>query len=74
MIKIYGTKTCYYCSKARDYFEAKDLTYDYIDIGEDSEARKKLIEEYNISTVPFIIVNGKHIIGFDKKEIESALA
>ena len=63
MIKIYGTKNCRYCGIAKEYFSSKELPFEYIDVGEDLDKRKIMVETYKTMSVPVIVINDKPIMG-----------
>ena len=73
-IKIYSTKTCPYCVMAKDYLAEKGVEFDYIDVSEDQEQAKEMVEKSGQMGVPVLDINGEIIIGFDKEKIDAALA
>ena len=61
MIKIYGTKTCSYCTRAKDLCTVNNLPFIEINISENEEAKQMLFEN-NYKTVPQIW-DDKHYVG-----------
>ena len=73
-IKIYSTKTCPNCVMAKDYLAEKGVEFYYIDVSEDQEQAKEMVEKSGQMGVPVLDINGEIIIGFDKEKIDAALA
>lgn len=72
-VKIYSTPTCPYCVMAKDFFKEKGIEYVDINVAEDREAAKKMVEKSGQMGVPQIEINGKLIVGFNKEAIEEEL-
>lgn len=77
-IVMYGrAQGCDGCDDAKSLLKEYDLPYDFRDIGTDDSVKrieyKKELREYRVDKIPFLIINGKKIIGFDKNAIDSAL-
>ena len=73
-IKVYSTKTCPWCHKLKDYLNEKKIKFEDIDVGEDKKAAEEMVKKSGQMGVPVTDINGKIIVGFDKEEIEKALA
>mgnify|MGYP001181341780 FL=1 len=61
MIKIYGTKTCSYCTRAKDLCSVNNIPFIEINISENEEAKQMLLEN-NYKTVPQIW-DDEHYVG-----------
>ena len=72
-VKIYTTTTCTYCKMAKEYFKKNNIKYEEVDVGKDSKAAEEMIEKSGQMGVPVIDINGKIIVGFDRRAIEAAL-
>ena len=72
-VKIYSTPTCPYCTMAKDFFKEKGIEFKEINVAEDKEAAKAMIEKSGQMGVPQIEINGKLIVGFNKEAIEEEL-
>jgi len=73
-ITIYTTPTCGFCHMAMEYFKRKNVGYDEIDITSNGEGFKWVIDHTGQAAVPVIKIGEKVIIGFDRPEIDAALA
>jgi glutaredoxin 3 len=73
-ITIYSTPVCTFCQMAKEYFKEKGLEYTEHNVGADLDKRKEMIDKSGQMGVPVIDIDGKILVGFDKAELESALA
>ena len=65
-IVIYTKDNCPYCVQAKHYFSQKNETYHEMKIGVDL-TREEFIEIFpDVKTVPFIIIDGEKVGGYDK--------
>ncbi len=73
-IKIYSTPTCTYCIILKKYLTDKGVEVEEVDVSQDEEAKKYMIEKTNQMTVPVTeLPNGEFVIGFKKNEIDKYL-
>lgn len=49
---VYGMPKCNYCVRAKNLLSSKRVSYSYVDIKENSEARHFVVEEEDHYTVP----------------------
>jgi glutaredoxin-like YruB-family protein len=71
--KIYTTPTCAYCQMAKEWFKENNIEYEELDVSQDEEKRKNLIEKTGQMAVPVIEVGGQIVIGFDKTKLSELL-
>jgi len=65
-ITLYITQYCPYCVKAKGLLNAKEVTYNDIDIAAQSEQRVEMIQRSNgITSVPQIFIGDIHVGGCD---------
>ena len=65
-VEIYSSERCPYCVKAKALLDRKGVSYKEIDVTNDDDARRKLVEKANgMRTVPQIFINEAHIGGCD---------
>ncbi len=72
-VKIYSTPTCTYCVILKKYLEEKGVEYDDIDISQNEEEQKRMVEMTGQMGVPVIEYDGEFVIGFDKEKINKIL-
>ena len=72
-IRVFSTSTCPYCVTLKAYLDEKDFKYEDINVAEDKEAAKEMIEKSGQMGVPVVEINNEIIIGFDKQKINKIL-
>jgi len=68
-VTVYSTKNCPYCRMAKAFLDKHGIPYEEIDVGEDSDAAKKMIDLSGQRGVPVLIVNNEVIVGFDSQRL-----
>ena len=65
-VVIYSTTYCPYCDKAKQLFKSLGQIYQEINIQEDMDEMKKMIQlSGGLRTVPQIFIDGTHMGGSD---------
>ena len=72
-VTIYTTNHCPFCKMAKDFFNRSNVTYSEKNVEEDPKAADEMVKKSGQMGVPVIDIDGKIIVGFDKKAIEKAL-
>lgn len=72
-IRIFTTSTCPYCKMAKQFFKQNNIEYEEIDVSDNQESAKEMIEKSGQMGVPVIDIDGKIIVGFDLNAIKKAL-
>lgn len=72
-ILVYTTQTCPWCKKVKEWFKSKRIKFTELDVTEEDKYRDQLIEKSSQLSVPVIDIDGEIIIGFDEKELETAV-
>lgn len=72
-VTIYTTDTCPYCEMAKQFFKSKNVKYKEVNVGNDPQAAREMIEKSGQMGVPVIEIEDKIIIGFNRSAIEKAL-
>jgi len=68
-VTVYSTKNCPYCRMAKAFLDKHGVPYDSIDVGENTDAAKKMIDLSGQRGVPVILVDQEVIIGFDSQKL-----
>jgi NADH-dependent peroxiredoxin subunit F len=68
-VTVFSTKNCPYCRMAKAFLDKQEVLYESIDVGEDIDAAKKMIELSGQRGVPVITVDDEVIIGFDSQRL-----
>lgn len=72
-IKIYSTPTCPYCVQAKNYFKARKIAFEDIDVSLDKKAAEEMIEISGQMGVPVIMIDKEVIVEFDLEKISKIL-
>jgi glutaredoxin 3 len=65
-VKIYTTRTCPFCVRAKRLLQRKNVPYQEIDVSYDDDARIRLTEQTGRRTVPQIFIGEQHVGGSDE--------
>jgi glutaredoxin 3 len=63
-VRMYSTRWCGYCVRAKTLLESKGIEYEEISLDEDPAFRQKLFDLTGGWTVPQILIDGKPIGGY----------
>jgi len=72
-IIIYGTDSCPWCHKAREFMNEHKVKFTDKNVGEDQKAAQEMIKKSGQQGVPVIDVDGEIIVGFDEDRLRSLL-
>ncbi len=72
-VKVYSTQACYYCNILKDFLNEQKIEFEEIDVSQDQEMQKEMIEKSGQMGVPVIEINGEIIVGFDQVKIKKLL-
>jgi len=76
-IKLYGAEWCVFCVKAKDFLEKNNIDFEYINVQDNHEAGKYVLEKTKQTGIPVIeIIDDKKkefIIGFDEEALRKRL-
>ena len=70
---VYSTPTCPHCHHAKDFLKEKNIPFDDIDVSQDREKAKEMIEKSGQMGVPVIDIDGKIVVGFDQGKVAELL-
>ena len=65
-IEVYSTPNCPYCVRAKALLQSKNLTFKEIDVSDDMESLRKMMQLSGLRTVPQIFINDQSIGGYDE--------
>ncbi|HEX7145449.1 MAG TPA: glutaredoxin domain-containing protein [Gaiellaceae bacterium] len=63
-IRVYSTRWCGYCVRAKALLESRGIEYEEISLDDDPAFRQKLFDLTGGWTVPQIIIDGRPIGGY----------
>lgn len=73
-ITIYSATWCAFCHAAKDYLDSKGVEYTVLDIEEDPNNARAVVEKSGQMGIPVLEINNQIIVGFDRPKIDAALA
>lgn len=72
-ITIYGTDSCPWCHKTREFLNAHRIKFIDKNVGDDQKAAAEMIEKSGQQGVPVIDIDGEIIVGFNESRLRSLL-
>ena len=72
-VKVYSTSMCPYCVVLKKFLEEHNIEFEDIDVSQNEEAAKEMIEKSGQMGVPIIEINGEIVVGFEKEKISTLL-
>lgn len=64
-VVMYSTPWCGYCSRAKQLFHAKGVEFLDINVSNEPEKRREMMQKSGRRTVPQIWIEGEHVGGCD---------
>lgn len=74
MVIIYSAVWCGYCHSAKQYLEKLGVDFEVRDIEQKPEYAQEAITKSHQMGIPVIDIDGTIIVGFDRPQIDHALA
>lgn len=71
-VVVYGTQSCPYCAKTREFLRAKKIEFADLDVQHSPKAQKEF-EQLGGSGVPVVLIGNRRIQGFNQDAFEAAL-
>ncbi len=72
-VTVYSTPTCPYCKMVKEFLNENKVEFNDVNVAEDRDAAKQIMQKSGQMGVPQIDVNGKIIVGFDKDSLKKEL-
>ncbi len=72
-VTVYGTTSCSWCTRIRNYFDEKGVKYQYVDVASDSNRMEEMKRKSGQMGVPQTEIDGHMVVGFDKVKINRLL-
>ncbi|MBI2672069.1 glutathione S-transferase N-terminal domain-containing protein [Candidatus Woesearchaeota archaeon] len=75
MVKVimYGTKTCPFCKKTREFFKEHKVRYKDFYVEKNKKARDEMIKKSGQMGVPVIDIDGTIIVGYAERTLKKLL-
>ena len=72
-VTVYSKPTCGFCNAAKRYLKEQRVRFRDVDVSRDARAADEMALRAGQRVVPVIDVNGRLIVGFDKRRLSRAL-
>ena len=72
-VTVYTTPTCSFCNATKRYLQEKRVRFREVDVSRDATAADEIARRTGRRAVPVTDVNGRLIVGFDKRRLSAAL-
>lgn len=73
-VNVFSTQSCPYCTMVKSYLKEKKVSFSDYDVGRDQRRAEEMVRKSGQMGVPVVEINGRIIVGFNKAEIDRALA
>ena len=70
---VYSTNWCPWCTRVKDFLKEKNIEFEDVNVENDPNRTKEMLEKSGQMGVPVIDIDGKIIVGFNEPEIRKAL-
>ena len=70
---LYGTSSCPWCHKTRQFFKEYKIKFKDIDVGTNFKAAQEMIKKSGQQAVPVIDIDGNIIIGYNESKFRELL-
>ena len=67
-VEVFSSDTCKYCVELKDYLKEHNVEYIEYNISRYEQLEENLIK-LGYMSVPVTLINGNHVLGFDKLKI-----
>lgn len=72
-VKVYSTPNCPWCVRAKAYLKDNGIPFTDVDVSQDVASAREMVKISGQMGVPVISIDGKVVVGFDKKRIDELL-
>lgn len=72
-VRVFSTATCPYCVTLKEFLKANNVEFEDIDVSQDMEAQKDMVERSGQMGVPVVDIDGEMVVGFDRERISKLL-
>jgi len=69
-VTVYSIPTCKYCKSVKKLLDELKVKYKDVDVSEDAEAQREMIEMSGQVGVPVVVVGDEVVIGYDRRRLK----
>ena len=70
---VFSTPSCPHCGHAKRYLRSKNIPFRNVDVSRDRAAARDMQRRSGQQGVPVIDINGKIVVGFNRRKIDKIL-
>jgi len=72
-VKVYSTPSCPWCHKVKEFLKENNIEFEDINVAENQDAAREMIEKSGQQGVPVIDVDGNMVVGFNEPKLRELL-
>ena len=72
-VRVFTTPTCSWCLRTRAFLREHRIPFREVDISRNPAAARDLVRRTGQMVVPVVEIDGRLIVGFDRRTLEKAL-
>ncbi|MHB1433318.1 MAG: glutaredoxin family protein [Streptosporangiaceae bacterium] len=72
-VLVFTTPSCPWCNRAKSYLRDRKVPFREIDVSRDQKAARDMVRRTGQMGVPVIEIDGRPIVGFDRRTIDRLL-
>lgn len=72
-VLVFTTPTCPWCQRAKLHLKEQKVPFREVDVSRDASAARDLVRRTGQMGVPVIEIDGRPVVGFDRKTIDRLL-
>jgi glutaredoxin-like YruB-family protein len=72
-VVVFTTPSCSWCARTKQYLRAHGIAFKEIDISRDTHAAKDIMRRTGQTGVPVLLIDNRHVVGFNKPLIDRLL-
>ena len=73
VVKVYSTKVCPWCVRAKDFLKEKKVPFENVFVDEDAKARNEMFEKTGQLGVPVVEIGDTLLVGYNVQAMTDAL-
>ena len=72
-VTVYGTESCPWCAKTREFLKKNKIKFKDIDVGKNTKAAQTMIKKSGQQGVPVTDINGEILVGYQEGKMKKLL-
>lgn len=72
-VLVFTTPSCPWCVRAKGYLREQRIPFREVDVSRDAAAARDLVRRTGQMGVPVVEIDGRPVVGFDRRQIDRLL-